>query len=253
MKYALITGASSGIGREFVIQCAESGEFDRIIAVARRAERLNELITEYGEMIVPMALDLEIEESFDALSQKLSDDSLSLSLVVCAAGLGKYGSFPALSEKNCEKMVFLNVLGVMRTVRASLDRIENGGRIILMGSQSSFQPLPFFNIYASSKAFIVHYGRAMNVELKDRGISVTTVCPGYVETEFFTIAGQSEQPHACTNFKPIYKPQDVVRRALKDSKKRKDMSVYGAHTKAMRMLAKLMPHKLAMAVWLKIK
>lgn len=253
MKYALITGASSGMGKEFAVQCAESGEYDRIIAVARRAERLNELVCKFGEMIVPVTLDLECEESFDVIRDKLEKENISLSLVVCAAGLGKYGSFAGISEQNCEKMVNVNLLGVMRTVRATVDHIHDGGRIILLGSQSSFQPLPYFNIYASTKAFIVHFGRALNIELKPRGIKVTTVCPGYVETEFFAVAAQSEQPDACTNFKPMYKPRDVVKRALKDSKKGKDMSVFGAYTKSMRLISKLLPHKLVMAVWLKIK
>jgi len=253
MKYALITGASSGIGREFVKQCAESGEFDRIIVIARRAERLEELASAYGELICPMVLDLSCPESFDEISERLKQEGITLSLVVAAAGLGKYGSFPVLSEKNCETMVNLNVLGLMRTVRCTLDSMEKGGRIIIMGSQSSFQPLPHFNIYASTKAFTVHFGRALNVELKDRGISVTTVCPGYVESEFFTVAAQSEDPNACTNFSPMYKACDVVKRAIKDSKKGKDMSVYGANVKFMRLLCKLLPHSLVMKVWLKIK
>lgn len=253
MKCALITGASSGIGAEFVKQCAESGEFDKIIVIARRAERLQELASLYGEIIEPLVLDLSKEESFEQIKDKLAGEDLKLSLVVAAAGLGKYGSFPVLSQKNCETMVNLNVLGLIRTVRATLDSIISGGRIILMGSQSSFQPLPHFNIYASTKAFVVHFGRALNIELKNRKISVTTVCPGYVESEFFTVAAQSEDPDACTNFNPMYKACDVVKRALKDSKKGKDMSVYGANVKFMRLLCKLLPHSLVMKVWLKIK
>ena len=254
MKYALITGASSGIGREFVRQTAESGEFDRIIVVARRAERLNELMLKYGEeKIIPLALDLTDEKNFDVIKEKLEKENITLSLLVAAAGLGKFGSFEGISEKNCETMVNINITALMRTVRATIDSIGKGGRIILLGSQSSFQPLPYFNIYAATKAFVVHYGRALNVELKERGISVTTVCPGYVETEFLAVAEQSEMPDACTNFKPMYKPAYVVRKALNDSKKGKDMSVYGATIKLMRLLAKLLPHRFVMFIWTKIR
>ena len=253
MKYALVTGASSGMGREFAVQIAESGEYDRVIVIARRADRLAQLADKYGEKIVPLALDLTDEGSFEILGEKLRSENIALSLLVAAAGLGKYGSFAGLSEQNCELMVNINVLGLMRTVRTALENFEDGGRIILLGSQSAFQPLPYFCMYASTKAFVVHFGRALNVELKERGISVTTVCPGYVQTEFFEVAAKSEMPDACTNFKPMYSPVDVVRKALKDSKKGKDMSVLGVYVKFMRLLAKLLPHSVMMRGWLKMK
>lgn len=253
MNCALITGASSGIGREFVTQTARSGEFQKIYVVARRADRLGELVEEFGELIAPIAADLGRVESFKLIHDRLAEDGASLSLLIAAAGFGKYGSFAANSEADMEAIVEVNVLGLMRTVRCGLDFLTDGGRIILMGSQSAFQPLPEFNIYAASKAFVLHFGRALHRELKDRSISVTTVCPGYVATEFFAVAEKSGDPTACRNFSPMYDACDVVRLALTDSKRGRDVSVYGLQIKAARLLSKLLPHKLVMQVWLKIR
>ena len=100
---------------------------------------------------------------------------------------------------------------------------------------------------------MVHFGRALNIELKNRKISVTTVCPGYVESEFFTVAAQSEDPDACTNFNPLYPVDMVVEKALADAYRGKDMSIPGAYVKTMRLLSKLLPHSLVMKVWMKIK
>lgn len=253
MKIALVTGASAGMGREFVRQIAGDSRYDQIWITARRAERLEEVKQELGEKIVPIPLDLCDPTAFDILSHRLKTASATVSLLVTAAGLGKYGSFPVLSEENAELMVNTNILGMMRTVRVCLPYMESDCRIILLGSQSAFQPLPHFNIYASTKAFTLHFGRALHRELKPKGITVTTLCPGYVDTEFFGVAAQSEDPAACTNFKPLYPVDMVVKKALSDAYRGKDLSVPGANVKMMRLLCKLLPHSLVMQVWMKIK
>lgn len=253
MKTALVTGASSGIGREFARQIAKSGEFERIYVIARRADRLDALRGELGEQIVPVEADLGREESFAMIGERLRADGARLSLLVAAAGFGKFGSFAANSQADMDSIVIVNVLGVMRTVRVGLDFMDDGGRIILMGSQSAFQPLPEFNVYAASKAFILRFGRALNLELSNRKITVTTVCPGYVNTEFIQIAEQSGEPHACRNFKPLFEAPDVVRKALRDSRAGRDMSVCGWQIRTAGLLAKLLPHSLVMRIWLKIR
>lgn len=255
MKIALITGASAGMGREFVYQIArsESRKYDQIWVTARRADRLEALKEELGDRIVPIPLDLCDPASFQTLSAKLKDAGATIGMLITAAGLGKYGSFEKLSEDNAELMVNTNVLGMMRTVRVCLPYLTSGSRIILLGSQSSFQPLPHFNIYASTKAFTLHFGRALHRELKPRGITVTTLCPGYVDTEFFEVAAKSEDPDACTNFKPLYPVDMVVEKALADAYRGRDLSIPGVYVKSMRLLSKLLPHSLVMKVWMKIK
>ncbi len=253
MKVSLVTGASSGIGREFVKQLSERG-YDKIYCIARRESRLCDLIKEFGNKILPIVADLSVENSFSMIVDRLNHDNIEkIDTLVAAAGFGKFGSFANNSEADMEAEVNVNILGVMRTVRAALPFLKNGSKVLIMGSQSSFQPLPEFNVYASTKAFILHFGRALNVELSKMGVTVTTVCPGYVATEFFDVAKKSGDPNACQNFSPLYLASDVVRRALVDSDKGKDVSIYGARIKGARLLAKILPHKLVMRVWLKIK
>lgn len=254
MRIAIVTGASAGMGREFVHQiAAKYSELDEIWVIARREERLAQLKEQLGDKIRPMVLDLCDEASFEQLERALRETGAEVALLVTAAGLGKYGSFPKLSESNAELMVQLNVLGMMRTVRACLGSLEEGAKIILLGSQSSFQPLPHFNVYSATKAFTLHFGRALHRELGQRRITVTTLSPGYVDTEFFSVAEKSEDPDACTHFSPLYPAEFVVRKALRAAQRGKDVCVPGVQVKLMRLLAKLLPHALVMKVWMKIK
>ena len=253
MKIAVITGASSGLGREFAVQAAKRGGFDEIWVVARRADRLRELKETLGVCVRPLPLDLQNPESFETLSRLFQSERVEIRLLVCAAGFGKFGACLDLSDQEISDMIDLNCKAVVRSCRAALPYMQAGDKIIVTGSSSAFQPLPAFNLYAATKAFVVSFCRALNFELKGRGISVTAVCPGFVRTEFFAVAKDTANPDACNNFRPLYESADVVRKAYRDAEKNRDMSVYGLHVKLHRLLAKLLPHKAIMQVWMKIK
>ena len=253
MKIALITGASSGLGREFAVQAAQHGGFDEIWVVARRADRLRELADTLPVPVRPLPLDLLNVQSFETLDLLLKNAGAEIQLLVCAAGFGKFGACLDLSDEEISNMIDLNCKAVVRSCRTALSYMKAGSRIIVMGSSSAFQPLPEFNLYAATKAFVVSFCRALNVELKTRGISVTAVCPGFVRTEFFAVAKDTAHPDACNNFKPRYESEDVVRQAYRDAAKSHDMSVYGLHVKLHRLLAKILPHDAIMRIWMKIK
>ena len=255
-KIAVITGASSGMGREFAVQIAVEGGLDELWVVARRAERLEELkkeLEQNGLLVRPMALDLTSEDSVRQMQSVLAEEQPKVEILVNASGFGKYGTYRDLTDQEITQMIDLNCKSVVKMTYAVLPYMQSGGRVLILGSASAFQPLPEFNMYASTKAFVVHFSRALNVELKSRGITVTCVCPGYVRTEFFRVAQETANPDTCKNFTPMYEPEDVIRKALKDSKKGKDLSVLGLNTKLKRMSGKLLPSKLVMAVWMKIK
>jgi short-subunit dehydrogenase len=131
----------------------------------------------------------------------------------------------------------------------TLPFMPRGARIINLDSLSAFQPVPYLNVYAATKAFVLSYSRAMNAELHDRGISVTAVCPGWVKTEFFDRAEKTSTT-AVTYFNHVYLPQDVIRTAVRDAYKRKAVSVHGAAIKWQVFLVKLLPHSLVMRIWL---
>ena len=244
------------MGREFAVQIAAEGGLDELWVVARRTERLEELKKELekgGLIVRPMALDLTSEESVRQMQAVLADEQPQVEILVNASGFGKYGTYRDLTDQEITQMIDLNCKSVVKMTYAVLPYMQAGGRVLILGSASAFQPLPEFNMYASTKAFVVHFSRALNVELKSRGITVTCVCPGYVRTEFFRVAQETANPDTCKNFTPMYEPEDVIRKALKDSKKGKDLSVLGLNTKLKRMSGKLLPSKLVMAVWMKIK
>ncbi len=253
MKIAIVTGASSGMGREFARQIAQAGEVEELWVIARRAERLKELQEKLRTPVRIFALDLTKKESFDELGQALKEQKPDVKILVNASGFGKYGTYRDLTDEEISQMIDLNCKAVVRATYAVLPYMKEGGRVLILGSASAFQPLPEFNMYASTKAFVVHFSRALNMELKSRKITVTCVCPGYVRTEFFQVAKDTKNPDTCNNFKPLYEAGDVVKKALRDSAKGKDLSVLGLDTKFKRWSGKLLPAGLVMRIWLKIK
>jgi len=253
MRIAIVTGASSGIGRAFVEQLTGKDRVDEVWAIARRADRLYDLKKTVSDKVRPVPLDLTDSDDRTALKRMLEKEQPTVNFLVNAAGFGKYGTYKDLTDKEIDGMIDLNCKALVHVTYDVLPYIAKRGRILLMGSASSFQPLPEFNMYASTKAFVVHFGRALNVELKERKISVTTVCPGFVRTEFFQVAQDTKNPGTCQNFEPMYEPEDVVKKALRDAMLGRDMSVLGMDTKMKRLAAKLLPHWLVMKVWMKIK
>jgi len=252
-RIALITGASSGMGAEFARQIAALSEIDELWLIARREDRLASLGSTLEKPARCLPLDLSDISAADTLAAALEEANADVRLFVHAAGFGKYGSYEDLTREEVNGMIDVNLRSTVHMTYAVLPHMQKGGRIILLGSASAFQPLPYFNMYASTKAFVVHFSRALNVEVKPRGISVTAVCPGFVRTEFFSVAQQTKNPNACTNFSPMYEPADVIRKALRDSARGKDMSVLGFTTNIRRLGAKLLPTSWSIATWLKMK
>lgn len=120
---------------------------------------------------------------------------------------------------------------------------------INIASQASFQPLPYQNIYASTKAFVRNYSRALNVELKDKGICVTAVCPGWIDTELYTRANIGAKK-IIQNFTSMVTADCVAEKALQDVKRGKDISVYSTYVKMAHLVAKVLPQRAMMKVWL---
>lgn len=251
-KIAVVTGASSGMGREFVKQIAEKEPVEEIWAIARREERLEALKKEFPK-VRPVTLDLLRPESRKTFKKMLASEKPEIKILVNASGFGKYGTYKDLTDEEIDQILDLNLKALIHMTYDCLPYMKKKDRVINLGSASAFQPLPEFILYATSKVAVLHFSRALHVELKSRRIPVTCVCPGYVRTEFFQVAQQTKNPDTCQNFSPMFEPEDVVRKALKDSRRGKDMSVLGLNVKAQRLAAKLLPHSLVMKVWLKIK
>ncbi|WP_077610894.1 SDR family NAD(P)-dependent oxidoreductase [Clostridium sp. Marseille-P2415] len=246
MKIAIVTGASSGMGREFIMQIADRfNGIGEIWAIARRKERMEELSPLVPVKLRPFAIDLTDERKLMRLQDTLFEEKPEVKWLINAAGYGKIGTVGSVSMEDEAGMLDLNCKALCAVTHMVLPYMTENSRIIQFSSAASFLPQPKFAIYAATKSFVLSYSRALNEELKPRGILVTAVCPGPVRTEFFDVA-------ETTGRIPLYKkvvmadPKKVVRLALRDSMMGRPVSVYGITMKSLRLLCKLMPHSMVL-------
>ena len=250
MNIAIVTGASSGMGREFVLQLSEYVKVDEIWVVARRLDALESLKEEVSIPVRPIALDLCEAESFDTIAKLLETENPSIKLLVNAAGFGKFGAYHKVSLTDESRMIDLNCKALVLMTRLCIPYMEKDSHILELDSLSAFQPVPYITTYGATKSFVFSYSRAMNAELQGTGIRMMAMNPGWVKTEFFQ--------HACrTNsgqvqyFDRLYEAEDVVRTGLKDLyKTRKEYSVHGFPTRMQVRLVKLLPHNIVMKIWM---
>ncbi len=250
MKIAVVTGASSGMGREFVLQLSQYVSVEEIWVIARREAALQALKAMTDVPVRPVALDLCREESFDAYAALLEAENPDIQLLVNAAGFGKFGSFEKVPLADELRMIDLNCKALVAMTRLSLPYMKSGSHILQLDSLSAFQPVPYITTYGATKAFVLSYTRAMNQELKDRGIRMMAMNPGWVKTEFFNHAFQTNDSEV-QYFDRLYEASDVVATGLKDLyRTKKDVSIHGLPVRNQVRMVKLLPHSLVMKVWL---
>lgn len=233
MNIAIITGASSGIGREFAVQLVKIlVKTDEIWLLARRKDALEEvsqLLQSSKRMpkIQVIPIDIADEKQLTGFAEMLMIKNARISVLINCAGIGTYGSFEKLSRDEVTETVRVNVLGLTQLTKFCLPYMRKGSKIIQAASGSAFLPQPDFAVYAASKAYVYSFGRALGKELKKEGISVTVICPGPVDTPFLAHAyGRYGQMNLLKKLTMV-KPEKVVHKALKDSKQKKEISIYG--------------------------
>ena len=251
MKIAIVTGASSGMGREFVRQLSEYVQVDEIWAVARRREALEALKAETTVPVRPVVLDLLEMESFDKIRAMLEETRPEIALLVNTAGFGKFGAYHKTSIEDDCRMIDLNCKALLVMTRLCIPYMKPGSHILELDSLSAFQPVPYITTYGATKAFVLSYSRAMNRELKCKGIRVMAMNPGWVKTEFFRHAFQTNDGEV-QYFDRLYEAADVVKTGLHDLyKTKKDCSIHGLPVKLQVLAVKLVPHRFVMDIWLK--
>ena len=250
MKIAIVTGASSGMGKEFVFQLAQYVKVDEIWAVARREDALKALQTASSVPVRILPMDLCEDSSFTRLAAILEAENPEVKLLVNAAGFGKFGSFEKVSVQDDCRMLDLNCKALVMMTRITLPYMSSGSHILQLDSLSAFQPVPYITTYGATKAFVLSYSRAMNEELRSRGIRMMAMNPGWVRTEFFNHAFQTNG-NEVQYFNRLYEAKDVVATGLKDLyTTRKQVSIHGFQVKAQVLLVKFLPHSLVMKIWL---
>ncbi len=244
-KIAVVTGASSGIGREFALQIAEKFKtVDEIWVIARRYQRLKVLkglIT--NKKVVVLPLDITKEADLSVYRDRLASENPSIRVLVNAAGYGMMGHFEDSIYSEQLGMIDLNCKALVAMTHISLPYMGVPSNILNVASVAAYLPQPSFAIYAATKSMVRSFSKALNQELKGTGILVTAVCPGPVDTEFFDVAEMHSKTKA---FKMMFrvKAKNVVERALFDMYYMQTESTYSMGMKAVKILTKVVPHDL---------
>ena len=250
MDIAVVTGASSGMGKEFVLQLSNYVKVDEIWVIARRVEALEDLKEQVDVPVRPIGLDLCRTESFDTYAKLLEAEKPNVKLLVNGAGFGKFGTFDKIPLEQDLRMLDLNCKALVAMTRLTLPYMKKGSHILQLDSLSAFMPVPYIATYGATKSFVLSYSRAVNRELKDRGIRVMAMNPGWVKTEFFDHAFQTNGLEV-QYFDVLYEASNVVAVGLKDLyKTKKDLSIHGFPVRMQVRMVKLLPHSLVMKIWL---
>ncbi len=248
---AVITGASSGIGKQFALTLKDQGKFDEVWVIARNLVRLEALKKHIPFPVKAISLDLSERSGLKTYETLLAMEKPNITLLINCSGFGKFAATMDSPLETGLNMMDLNCGAVFAMCHLSIPYMEKGAKIINIASVAAMQPIPYINIYGATKSFVLSFSRALNRELKKEGISVMAVCPFWTKTNFFDRAVNEEKERIVKKYIAMYEPEQIVEKAWCDLKKGKDVSIYGFKAKAQCMLVKLLPHSLVMSVWMK--
>jgi hypothetical protein len=244
MKTAVITGASSGLGRELARQISDVfPEIESYWLIARRADRLEELAASLpGKTTAYLALDLCDPMSFIGFQEKLTAEQPEIALLVNCAGCGYLGRVGELDTASQTRMVDLNVRALTAVTNMAVPYMTAGSRILNVSSIASFCPNPRMTVYSSTKAYVSSFTIGLAEELRRRGITATAVCPGPMETEFLRLAGIPGRS-STFEFLPYCDQVRVAGGALRAAREGRTIYTPMLLYKFYRVLAKVTPAK----------
>lgn len=247
---AIITGASSGIGKEFAKTLSSHGSYDEVWAIARNTERLEALREVIPFPVKPISLDLSKEDFIETFKAKLDEEKPNIRILINCSGYGKFESTENISLEDNLGMIDLNCRALTAMTYLCLGYMEKGAEIIEIASVAAFQPIPYINVYGASKAFVLSFTRALAREVKGRGIRVMAVCPFWTKTAFFDRAIKKDSDAIVKKYAAMYETSDIVKCAWRNLKKKnKDYCVPGFKAKMQVLLVKILPHKWVMSIW----
>jgi len=242
MRIAIVTGASSGLGREYVRQLGDKEKLDEIWAIARRKDRLDELLQLTSCPVRPFPMDLTDKAKLHEFSAVLEKEQPDAAVLVNAAGFGRIGMSDKISEKDNDDMIDLNCRAAVDMTSMVIPYMHKGGRILEICSTAAFQPIAALNVYAASKAFLQSYTKALHYEMLLTGIHVTAVCPYWIkDTEFIPQAKKIDNT-GFRHFPFASRARTVVSWSLTDSSLNLWVSTPGPVCIAHRISAKFIPH-----------
>ena len=240
---AIVTGASSGIGKSYVkLLAQDKSSYERIFIVARREDKLNELKDELkDDRIVPVVSNLASSSFMDDMSSCLSGE-YNVKLLINCAGLGKRALLEEQSAEDLAATLDVNCRALTLLCRGAIPYMKEGSGIINVASSAAFLPQPTFTVYAASKSYVTSFSRALNVELKSSGIKVTAVCPGPVNIAFQSNATGGKTSEF-TGFRKLIvaDPDKLAQASLAAHKRGRCLYVYGISQKLLHIVSKIVP------------
>lgn len=249
MKTALITGASSGIGKAFAELFAKDGI--NTVLVARSEGKLKDIAenlkTTYNIETKVMPMDLSEEDAPQKLYEKLKSDGTDIEFLINNAGFGDYGLFNETNIKKESDMLALNINTLTFTTKLFIkDMIERGsGKIVNVASTGAFQPCPYMAVYCATKSYVLNFSEAIHTEFKKKGVTVTALCPGATDTGFQGNAGADKSK---LFKKKIATPEQVASYGYKSMMKGKAVAVHGFKNKLLAFSTRLMPRSVVRCV-----
>ena len=252
MRIAIITGASSGMGRQFVKKI-DGENLDEIWGIGLEQELLDEVSKECKTKFRSLVLDLTKQDNLDFIKNLLEETKPDIRWLVNASGFGKFARHDEYPIEVGINMIDLNVKALVYLTEVCINYMSKGSRIVEFGSVAGFQPIPYIAVYGATKAFVYSYSRAINEEVKSKGITITCLTPYWTKTRFFdrAIKDKNDKNKVVTKYVCMYKADKVIDRAYKDALKGKPVSKYGFIARAQVLLVKLLPTKWVINIWLR--
>lgn len=248
MNIAVITGASSGLGKVITEEIHNFFVFDEVWIISRSEEKLKKVNCKFKTKII--SLDLQIYENLLNFKNLLKEENPNISLLINCAGYGKFGSYNAVNLDSSLGMIDLNCRALTAVTEICIPYMKNNSQILQVCSVASFIPLPKLNIYSASKAFVFNYSLALRNELKPKGIYVSVICPNWIDTEFLSVAENTATPKAIKSYMFKKSPEFIANKALIGLKKKKHLILPSAFCKVFFVLSRILPKPLLIKLWL---
>jgi len=248
-RWALVTGASSGLGLGFAGELASRGA--HLVLVARRQDRLlalaQELRSRFGRQVEPIAMDLAAESAPVELHGRLKAAGRNIDVLINNAGLGLYGPFMDIPWERERGMLQLDIVTLVHLTRLFVPDMvaRRFGFVLQVSSIGAFQPTPLYASYSAAKAFVLSHGEALNYELRGTGVSCTVLSPGVTATEFLEVSGQRATFY---QRRMMMQSADVTRIGVEAMLRGKPSVVPGLMNALTAFGTRFMPRRLAAAI-----
>ncbi len=246
MKTAIITGASAGLGLEFLKALPKYyPDIEEYWLISRRREKLEEAAAKIDKPCRVIPLDLTLDESYTALKTVLEEEKPKVVMLVNNSGCGYLGNIGEGELENQTRMIDLNLKGLTAVTHLTVPYMPSGSRIINVSSIASFCPNPRMTTYSATKAYVTAFSFGLGEEMKCKKITCTAVCPGPMDTDFIYL-GKIKGNSKTFDTLPYCNPAKVAKGALIAAGRRKSIYTPTGFYKFYRLLAKLAPTKLMM-------